>query len=92
VTVELHHLPSGSVVTWQHDDNTLARHLGRAEDIAAEASAAQAVEDDTAFPPRPGPMCGWCDFSAHCPEGRAAAAPYASWAGLAPDISPSVDD
>jgi RecB family exonuclease len=92
LTVELHHLPSGAVVTWEHTDETLTRHLGRAEDIAAEASAAQAAGDDAAFPPRPGPMCGWCDFSAHCPEGRAAAAPYASWAGLAPDIAPAGDD
>jgi RecB family exonuclease len=92
LSVELHHLPSGSVVTWQHTDETLARHLGRAEDIAAEAVAAQASGDDAAFPPRPGPMCGWCDFSASCPEGRAAAAPYAPWAGLAEDIAPLADD
>jgi RecB family exonuclease len=92
LTVELHHLPSGDVVTWEHTDATLTRHLGRAEDIAAEASAAQAAGDDAAFPPRPGPMCGWCDFSAHCPEGRAAAAPYAPWAGLAPDVAPATDD
>src|SRR3954451_7045258 len=99
VTVELHHLPTGSVVTWQHTEESLARHLSRAEDVAAEAAAAQTAAAgaaaaqtagaeasaaqgggaDDAFPPRPGPMCGWCDFAAHCPEGRAAAAPQASW-------------
>ncbi|MBV9293389.1 MAG: PD-(D/E)XK nuclease family protein, partial [Frankiales bacterium] len=83
VTVELHHLPTGEVLTWQHTDETLARHLRRAEDIAADAVAAEAAGDDAAFPPNPGRMCGWCDFSAHCPEGRAATAPYAPWAALA---------
>jgi RecB family exonuclease len=101
VTVELHHLPSGDVVQWRHTPATLERHLGRAEDIAQEAAAAQAAaadggaetaaERDALFPPRPGPMCGWCDFSAHCPEGRAAREPYASWEGLAPDLAPLVD-
>jgi len=93
VSVELHHLPTGDVVRWEHTDETLARQLGRAEDIGAEAAAAQAnPEDETQFLPRPGPMCGWCDFSAHCPEGRAAAAPRASWAGLAEELQPLSED
>jgi RecB family exonuclease len=87
--VELHHLPSGDVVRWEHTDESLARHLERAEDLAREAAAAEASGDPAHFPPRPGPMCGWCDFSAHCPEGRAACAPHASWAGLAPELEPS---
>ncbi|HEU5033439.1 MAG TPA: PD-(D/E)XK nuclease family protein [Mycobacteriales bacterium] len=59
---------------------------------ATAAHAADADRLDALFPPRPGPMCGWCDFSAHCTEGRAARAPYVSWAGLAPEVSPTVDD
>lgn len=90
VAVELHHLPTGDVVRWEHTDETLARQLARAEDLAHEAAAAEASGDPAAFPARPGPMCGWCDFAAHCPEGRAACAPHASWAGLAPEIEPSV--
>jgi RecB family exonuclease len=90
--VELHHLPSGDVIRWDHTDESLARHLQRAEDIAMEAAAAEASGDADAFPPRPGPMCGWCDFAAHCPEGRAACAPHASWAGLAPELSPLPED
>ena len=82
VRVELHHLPTGDVHAWDHTEQTLARHLQRAHDLAAEIQAARE------FPAQPGPMCGWCDFSAHCPEGRAAAAPKASWAGLAEDLSP----
>ncbi|BEP12053.1 PD-(D/E)XK nuclease family protein [Acidothermaceae bacterium B102] len=40
---------------------------------------------DEAFPPRPSALCGWCDFSRHCPTGRAAAAPQQSWAALGED-------
>jgi len=82
VRVELHHLPTGEVHAWEHTEQTLARHLQRAHDLAAEIQAARE------FPAQPGPMCGWCDFAAHCPEGRAAAAPKASWAGLAEELSP----
>src|SRR4051812_16740367 len=82
VRVELHHLPTGEVHAWDHDEQTLDRHLRRAHDLAAEIQAARE------FPAQPGPMCGWCDFAAHCPEGRAAAAPKASWAGLAEELSP----
>ncbi|MFD0683143.1 RecB family exonuclease [Actinomadura fibrosa] len=38
--VELHHLPSGEVAVWEHTDESLQRHIRRAEAIAAEASAA----------------------------------------------------
>ncbi len=88
--VELHHLPSGEVLAWSHTDQSLARHLGRAEDIAAECAAADermrdglpADRYDEVFPPRPGPFCGWCDYRRHCPEGTAAAVPRRPWDGL----------
>jgi hypothetical protein len=38
--VELHHLPTGQVLAWEHTAESLARQLGRAEDIAAECAAA----------------------------------------------------
>lgn len=38
--VELHHLPSGEVAVWEHTEESLARHIRRAEQIAAEAAAA----------------------------------------------------
>ena len=83
--VELHHLPSGHVVAWEHDEVSLRRHVGRAEDIAAEAQTAEASRtallesgadpDDAAvaalFPARPGPMCGYCDMVRSCPTGIA---------------------
>ena len=88
--VELHHLPSGEVLAWSHTDQALTRHLGRAEDIAAEcATADERMRDglpadryDEVFPPRPGSFCGWCDYRRHCPEGTAAAVPRRPWDGL----------
>ena len=88
--VELHHLPARAVHAWAHTDATLARHLGRAEDIAAECAAADErhraglapAEVDEVFPPSPGPGCGWCDFRALCPEGSAATPARRPWDGL----------
>ncbi len=88
--VELHHLPTGQVLAWSHTDESLARHLRRAEGIAEECAAAdERARDlpperyDEVFPPRPGPACGWCDYLRHCPEGRIAAVPRRPWDGLA---------
>ncbi|MFF4619644.1 RecB family exonuclease [Nonomuraea jabiensis] len=39
-TVELHHLPTGEILEWRHTEESLARHIRRAEDVASEASAA----------------------------------------------------
>lgn len=88
--VELHHLPTGEVHVAEHTDQGLARHLHRAEDVAAECAAADehyraaGPSDDLAavFPPRPGPGCCWCDYRRHCPEGTAASPPRRSWEGL----------
>jgi hypothetical protein len=41
--VELHHLPTGRVISWEHQPESLQRHLSRAEEIAAECSAAEAA-------------------------------------------------
>jgi putative RecB family exonuclease len=48
--VELHHLPSGEVLAWEHDSTSLREHVHRAEETAAEldaASAALAAGGDT---------------------------------------------
>ena len=90
--VELHHLPSGRVLAWSHSDESLARHLGRAEDIAQECAVAdELMRDglppdryDEVFPPRPSASCGWCDYLRHCPEGAVAAVTRRPWDGLAP--------
>ena len=88
--VELHHLPSGQVLAWSHSDESLARHLSRAEGIAEECAAAdEAMREglpepryDEVFPPRPSPACGWCDYLRHCPEGAVAAVTRRPWDGL----------
>jgi RecB family exonuclease len=91
-TVELHHLPSGTVASWTHTEESLQRQVGRAEDLASDVAPKDAAwraglaerpeEWDAAFPAQPGAQCGWCDFVRHCPEGRAASPPKASWAGV----------
>jgi RecB family exonuclease len=90
-TVELHHLPTGDVLRWEHTDESLNRQLRRAEDIAGECSAADekfragpdAGRGNDVFPAATGSWCGWCDFRAQCPEGQTAAAQRRPWDGLA---------
>jgi RecB family exonuclease len=87
--VELHHLPSGRVLAWEHTPESLARQLERAQDIAQECAAADAAYREQGpaaevFEARQGPQCGWCDFRAHCPEGSAAAQARLPWDGLVP--------
>ena len=78
--VELHHLPSGEVLTWEHDESALQRHIERAHQIAADASRAEREaerrrEDDPdayvadLFPPRRGIQCSYCDLVANCAAG-----------------------
>ena len=100
--VELHHLPTGEVIAWEHTEESLTRQLGRAESIGIEAAETHAALDaaerstdalESLFPPRPGPRCGWCDFRDHCESGQQAAPQrLRSWAGLATDITSNVDD
>jgi hypothetical protein len=90
--VELHHLPSGQVLAWEHTAESLQRHLRRAEDIAAECAEADErmraplprEKYDEVFPPQPGPGCGWCDYRRSCQEGQAAAAAHQPWDALTP--------
>jgi RecB family exonuclease len=95
--VELHHLPTGEVAVWEHTEDTLSRHLRRAEQIAEECAEADEwyreqpapspeagphAPYDAMFPPQPGVLCAWCDYARHCPEGRQAAPPRDPWAAL----------
>jgi RecB family exonuclease len=144
--VELHHLPTGSIVEWEHTDESLGRHLRRAEEIALEAAAADETyrawagqkatrttrnaggsagraaapasgdgtgsgagaragagpgqdqdawavppQIDEIFAPSPGPICSWCDFRRHCPEGRAASHDRLPWDALAVPDDAAVD-
>lgn len=77
--VELHHLPSGDVLRWEHSDEGLQRHLRRADSLAREISELDerfrgGVSDQVAdemYPARVGPLCGWCDYHRVCGAGSA---------------------
>jgi putative RecB family exonuclease len=86
--VELHHLPSGTVAAFEHTERSLANHVRRAQDIAADIvgatdSVAAGRDPDEAFPPVPGQQCAWCDFRPSCPVGQAATPPRETWSFLA---------
>lgn len=87
--VELHHVPTGQVVGFDHTEESLARQLARAEATAADIvtatdTLASGAHADEVFPPVPSSGCGWCDFRAHCREGQAVSARRQPWDGLAP--------
>ena len=85
--VELHHLSAGAIYAHEHTDESLERHVRRAEDTAsdivtAEHAFAGGADVDKAFPPSTSMRCSWCDYRRHCPEGQAASPGKESWAGL----------
>lgn len=66
--VELHYLEGGERLTFPVDELWQA-HKDLA--VVSVARAALAAEQENAFPARPSKLCGWCDFRARCPEGKA---------------------
>ena len=85
--VELHHLPTGTVAAFEHTDDSLQRHVARAEATAADIrvatdTLASGADADDVFPAAPSAACGWCDFRSHCVEGRAASPQLDPWSGL----------
>ncbi|GIL37669.1 PD-(D/E)XK nuclease family protein [Phycicoccus sp. DTK01] len=85
--VELHHVPSGTVAAHEHTGESIGRHVERARSIMRDARRADADfarhgAESSMFPAVTGPLCGWCDLRAHCPEGQAAAPEKADWAAL----------
>jgi RecB family exonuclease len=97
VRVELHHLPSGTVAGHTHTPESLTRKVDEARSIAHDARRA---EDDlaergtasTAFPAVVTPLCRWCDFRAHCPQGRTAGPEQPDWAALEEPLGPRAPD
>jgi putative RecB family exonuclease len=84
--VELHHLPSGTIAAHEHTEESIGRHVRRAEDtahdiVAAERAVAAGGDPDVEFPTAPGPQCQWCDYRRTCPAGTQAAA-REPWAGV----------
>jgi len=97
VTVELHHVPTGTVAWHEHSDESLVRKVREAESIAADlrrADAAYAADgaDAACFPPRVSPLCQWCDYRAHCREGQQAGPEKSSWAALEENTDDRVTD
>jgi RecB family exonuclease len=89
--VELHHLPTEQVYAAEHTEQSLARHVRRSEETAADVVHAtervnEGADPDETFPTRTGPHCSWCDYRRHCPTGRAAAPDRVSWAALPNDL------
>ncbi|XVS65357.1 RecB family exonuclease [Actinosynnema sp. CA-299493] len=87
--VELHHLPTGAVAVWEHTEESLGRHVSRAEEAADELrlatdTLAAGGNPEILFPPRTGNQCTWCDFRRSCPEGQRAAPTIDPWSLLAP--------
>jgi RecB family exonuclease len=87
--VELHHLPTGTVAVWCHDESSRDRHVSRAVAAAQECRTTEAAllaggSADELFPPRPGRLCPWCDYRESCPEGIDVGPAVASWEGLEP--------
>jgi putative RecB family exonuclease len=85
--VELHHLPTGTIASFEHTEQSLAQHLERAEQNATDIMAATDTVTGGAdplevFEPNPGPSCSWCDFRKHCPAGQAVSTARNSWDGL----------
>ncbi|MFC4104661.1 RecB family exonuclease [Micromonospora zhanjiangensis] len=98
--VELHHLPTGTVVGHDHTEDSLARQLHRAEATArdiveAERAVTDGADPDEAFPTSPGSLCTWCDYRRVCPAGAEAPA-VEPWAAvdrvLLPVIPPADPD
>src|SRR3954467_14401564 len=88
--VELHHLPSGTVAAFEHTERSLANHVRRVEDVAADIGAATEAmaagqDRDVAFPAAPGRQCSWGGLRPSCPTGQAAAPPRETWSFLAED-------
>jgi len=76
--VELHHLPTGDVLVWEHTEESLEAHLRGADALADELSRLDErfragltdSEADDAFPARVGSQCGWCDVRSVCSPGQ----------------------
>ena len=93
VTVELHHVPTGTVASHTHTGDSLRRKLEEADSIAhdvraADASFREVGVESPSFPPLPSALCPWCDYRAACPEGQRMGPEKSSWAALEPDLQP----
>lgn len=98
-TVELHHIPSATVVSWEHTEASLEEHLRRVESAAADIRRAQdtlaAVDDgivdevvEDLFPATPSGLCSYCEFLEMCPAGQRGHERARPWAALREEVMP----
>ena len=85
--VELHHVPSGVVASWEHSDDAIARQLRRVDQIAQdmrdqEHRLDQGAHVDDVYPPNVSGLCAYCGFRDACPEGSTALQARKPWEGL----------
>lgn len=90
--VELHHVPSGTVSSWQHSAESLERQCRRVRELITEIASALSAwatsakdQDalDALFPAQPSPLCGYCDGWSQCAAGQARCAQRQPWDALA---------
>ncbi|MBB5855213.1 RecB family exonuclease [Amycolatopsis umgeniensis] len=87
--VELHHVPTGTIAAAEHTEQSLKRHLQRADETAGDLRLATDTlnaggDEDVLFPARPGRRCSWCDFRPSCAAGQEAGPASQPWELLAP--------
>jgi RecB family exonuclease len=63
--IAVEHLPTGRRAETRRDPDRVAVDWKALVDLADE------MRSGTEFPPKPGPLCPWCDYLTICPEGRA---------------------
>ena len=97
--VELHHIPSNTIASWEHTEKSLGDHLGRVESAASDIRRAQdtlaSVDDslvdevaEELFPPKPGKLCSYCEYLDLGPTGRVSAQRAQPWAALREEVMP----
>ena len=97
--VELHHLPTGRVLAWEHTPQSLARQLRpggghrrrsapRADDRYRGPAGDRA---DATFPPQPGPPLRLVRLPRALPRGQRGAAGRRPWDGLDLEVAPILD-
>jgi CRISPR/Cas system-associated exonuclease Cas4 (RecB family) len=81
--IAVEHLPTGRRAETRRDIDRLSGDWKALVDLADEMRSLEAE-----FPPRPGPLCPWCDYLMICPEGRASM----RVSNAAPDEAPPLVD
>ena len=90
--VELHHLPTGRVAAWEHTEESLARHVGRAvghrrRHRARGRRGGGRRRRRRGVPAGDRAAVRLVRLPAHCPAGQAASTEQPPWSGLAEPVT-----